>query len=227
MGLLSKALIAGQFKVGTYAARQIIRIEKGGLVISCSDSRYQPDAGVRYEISPDEWFLYTYIFFPVGCAREDAYDEAFLTREVYYDYYAKSGPESPGSMADRKYIYAIFKNDQDTGYRIIESSKAINRGSYWHSAGSTYEGLFINSWGLSSYPTSSSYPVKPFYGAKSIVEAAIYLLADANTLVKVKVSLAELIKESESARPGTIQLCAKLQQLLKACMHTNLYLHDK
>ena len=77
MGLLSRAIVWMQFKLGTYQARQITKIERGGVVIDCADSRYQPSYGIRYELSPDEWFLYSYQFFPRN-HREDFYDENLL-----------------------------------------------------------------------------------------------------------------------------------------------------
>lgn len=225
MGLLARALIAGEFKLGIYKARQITRIERGGLVISCADSRYQPGNGIRYEMSPDEWFLHIYRFFPRYHVLE-AYDEDFLAREVYYDYFAESGLESPRSRNTDSYtrIFAIFKNDHDTGYRLIETSFSESCGSYRESRGSYYSGLHINSWGTSDYrKVDSHHMIKPFEEAKTPADAAIYMLSDAEDFIKVKIDLSELIQDCETS-PGSCQLHTKLTRLLKDCRYQHLYL---
>lgn len=112
MGLLSRAIAWAQFKLGIYHARQITRIERGGLVISCADSRYQPDGGIRHELSPDEWLLFSWRFFPRDY-RKEFYDDEFLLRERYYNYFAKT-------EGSRTNIYSIFKNKHNTGYFIVE-----------------------------------------------------------------------------------------------------------
>lgn len=223
MGLLAKALIAGQFKLGIYKARQITRIERGGLVISCADSHFQPGNGIRYEISPDEWFLNSYLFFPRNCVRE-AYDDSFLAREVYYDYFLESGLGSPRSGDSYTRIFAIFKNDHDTGYRLIETSFSESHGTYRLSTGCYYSGMHISAWGISDYrKTDSSHMIKPFENAKTPVEAAIYMLSEEEDFLKVKIDLSELAQDCENS-PGSCLLHTKLTRLLKDCRHQRLYL---
>lgn len=200
-----------QFKLGIYQARQITRIEKGGFVISCADSRYQPDGGIRHELSPDEWFIFSWRFFPRNHA-EDFYDAELLMRERYYDYFAKTG-------ASRTNIYLIFKNKHSTGYIIVEYF-GENRGRF-------YAGMHINEWGTSDYKTVfASRMVKPIEYARSPVEAAICMLADRDYFKEIKIDLASLHKNCEES-PGSCALHLKLTELLPACKHTDLYLEKQ
>lgn len=225
MGFLAQSLIAGKFKLGIYKARQITRIERGGLVISCTDSRYQAGNGIRYELSPDEWFLYSYKFFPRDYVLE-AYNEDFLTREVYYDFFAETGLEKPRSGDSFTVIYAIFKNDRDTGYRVIETSFSVSRGSYREGTGHFNQGLHISDRGICEYRSvDSRHFIKPFQEARGVVEAASYMLADAEDFTKIKVDLSELTQDCENS-PGSCLLHTKLTRLLKDCKNKHSYPYD-
>lgn len=208
MGALSRFFVATQHKLGIYRARQITRIEKRGIVISCADSRYQPDGGVRHELSPDEWFLFSWRFFPRNY-REEFYDEEFLSRECYYDYFAKSG-------SSRTNVYSIFKNQHDTGYIISEHLSEKNQ--------RFYSGMHINQWGTSDYKTVfESGFVKPIQYARSSREAAICMLADLGDFKKIRIDLDSLQKEG-TENPGSCALHLKLTKLLQDCKYTDLYL---
>lgn len=211
MGILSKAFVTTQFKLGIYQARQITRIEKRGVVISCADSRYQPDGGIRHELSPDEWFLFSWRFFPRNY-RKEFYDEEFLSRECYYDYFAKV-------ERSRINIYSIFKNQHDAGYIITEY--------FSENHGKLYSGMHINQWGTSDYKTMfESRLVKPIQYAKSVEEAAICMLADLDDFEKVRIDLALLHKDCEE-NPGACALHLKLTKLLQECNHTDLFLEKQ
>ncbi|MBZ0095717.1 MAG: hypothetical protein K8H75_10175 [Sulfuricella sp.] len=211
MGVLSRAFVSTQFKLGIYQARQITRIERGGLVISCADSRYQPDGGIRRELSPDEWLLFSWRFFPRDY-RKEFYDEEFLLRERYYDYFVKTGNS-------RTNIYSIYKNQHDTGYIIVEY--------FGENRGRLYSGMHINQWGTSDYKTVfESGLVKPIEYVRSPVEAATCMLADLDDFKKVKIDLASLHKDCEES-PGSCALHLKLTKLLQDCKHTDLYLEKQ
>lgn len=210
MGVLSRAIVATQFKLGIYQARQITRIEKRGVVISSADSRYQPDGGIRHELSPDAWLLFSWRFFPRDY-RKEFYDEEFLSRECYYDYFAPIGRY-------RKYIFSIFKNQHNTGYVITEHIHE-DHGRY-------YSGIHINEWGTSDYKSVfKSGLVKPIRYAKTPAEAAICILADLDDFEKTKIDLSSLRKDCEDS-PGTCALYAKLTKLLQGCKHTDQYLES-
>ena len=212
MGLLSRAIAWGQFKFGICQARQITRIERGGIVISCADSRYQPDGGIRHELSPDEWFIYSWRFFPRYYGQYFCDEESFL-RECYYDYFAKT------RAIQQSNIYSIFKNGHNTGYIIVEHF-GENRGRF-------YSGMHINEWGTNDYKTVfDSGEVKPIEYAKSPVEAAICMLADLDDFKKVKIDLASLQKDCEES-PDSCVLHVKLTKLLQDCKHTDLYLEKQ
>lgn len=210
MGLLSRAIVWMQFKLGTYQARQITKIERGGVVIDCADSRYQPSYGIRYELSPDEWFLYSYQFFPRN-HREDFYDEKFIMRELYYDYYAEWG------SSKRDQGFAIFKKKSFTGYIILETRSGDSQTKY-------YSGIHINLWGVSDYVLRrESGMVKPIFHATTPKEAAICMLADTDDFRKVKINLVSLNKDCNE-NPGSCALHSKLTKLLQDCNHTDLYI---
>lgn len=211
MGLFSRALVGTQFKLGIYQTRQITRIERGGLVISSADSRYQPDGGIRHELSPDEWLLFSWRFFPKDY-REEFYDEEFLSRERYYDYFDKAGRSG-------KNLYSIFKNGHNTGYIIAEYFGGNRR--------TLYSGMHINEWGTSDYKlVFDSGLVKPIEYAKSPIEAAICMLADLDDFRKITIDLDSLHKECEE-NPGPCALHLKLMKLLRNCNHTHLYLEKQ
>ena len=211
MGLLSTTFVATQFKLGIYQARQITRIEKRGILISSADSRYQPDSGIRHELSPDEWLLFSWRFFPRSY-RKEFYDEEFLSRECYYDYFAKSD-------SSRTNIYSIFKSQHSTGYLIIEY--------FSESHGRFYSGMHINQWGTSDYNTMfKNYFVKPIKYARSAVDAAICMLADLDDFKKINLDLTSLQKDCEDD-PGSCELHLKLARLLQDCRHTDLYLEKQ
>lgn len=224
MGLLARAIVWIQFKLGTYKVRQITRIERGGVVIDCADSRYQPSNGIRYELSPDEWFLYSYRFFPRGY-REHSYDEEFTMRELYYDYFAKMGPSRPSFMDTTTQIFAIFKNKHSTGYIILETrSSKPNLHLIGGSRTKFYSGIHINQWGISDYKdTFESGMVKPIYYATSPIEAATCMLADTDDFRKLKIELFSL-NEGCDENPGSCVLHSKLTRLLQDCKYTDLYL---
>lgn len=225
VGLVSKAFLAGQFKLGIYKARQITRIERGGLVISTSDSRYQAGNGIRYELSPDEWFMYSYEFFPRDHVLE-AYNDDFLAREVYYDFFAETGLGKARSGDSFKSIYAIFKNGQDTGYRVIEISTSVSRGSYREGTGRFNFGLHISDRGICEYQSADSRGfIKPFREAMGVVQAATYMLADAEDFTKTKIDLSKLAQDCENS-PGSCVLHTKLTRLLKDCKNKHSYSHD-
>lgn len=212
MGLLARAIVWMQFRLGIYQARQITRIERGGVVISCADSRYQPDGGIRHELSPDEWFIYSWRFFPRYYGQYFR-DEESLLREHYYDYFAKTGALRQSN------IYLIFKNKHSTGYIIVEHFGG-NRGKF-------YSGMHINEWGTSDYKmVFESRRVKPIEYATSPVEAASCMLADLDDFKKIKIDLASLQKECEES-PGSCALHVKLTKLLQDCKHTDLYLEKQ
>lgn len=212
MSVLSRAFVSTQFKLGIYQLRQITRIERGGIVISCADSQYQPDGGIRHELSPDEWFIYSWRFFPRYYGQYFC-DEASLLRECYYDYFAKTGTIRQSN------IFSIFKNRHNTGYIIVEHF-GENRGRF-------YSGMHINEWGTSDYKTVfESGWVKPIDNAKSPVEAAAYMLADLDDFKKVKIDLASLQKDCEES-PESCALHVKLTKLLQDCKHTDLYLEKQ
>lgn len=208
MGILSRAFVATQFKLGIYKTRQITRIEKGGVVISSADSRYQPDGGIRHELSPDAWFLFSWRFFPRNY-RNEFYDEAFLSRELYYDYFAPTG-------RDKEFIYSIFKNQHDTGYIVS---------GYWHADHQIiYSGMHVNEWGTSDYKREfTSGLVKPITYAKTPAESAICMLADLDDFEQTKIDLSSLRKDCED-NPGACALHTKLAQLLPRCRNTDRYL---
>lgn len=209
VGVLSRSFVAMQFKLGIYQARQITRIERGGLVISCSDSRYQPDVGIRHELSPDEWFIYLWRFFPRYSGQYFC-DEESLLRECYYDYFAKTG-----ALRQSK-IYSIFKDKLDTGYIIIQSFDEYQK--------SSYHGIYINQWGTSDYKAvfkndrfnKISYDENLVY-VESLLEAAAYMLADKGNFREVKIDLVSLQSES-------CALHVMLTKLLQKCNHADLYL---
>lgn len=209
-----------QFKIGIYQVRQITRIERGGIVISCADSRYQPDGGIRYELSPDEWLLYSYRFFPRDHRRED-FDEEFLVRERYYDYFAERG----SSKRTKKYIYSIFKNKHNTGYIIVATLfSEQNPNLVGESRTKFYSAIHINEWGASDYKdVFESRMVKPIYYATSEIEAAICLLTDRGDFSKVKIDIASLHKDCDES-PGSCVLYSKLTKLLQDCNYTDLYI---
>lgn len=209
MSVLSRAFVSAQFKLGIYQLRQITRIERGGIVISCSDSRYQPDGGIRHELSPDEWFIYSWCFFPRYSGQYFC-DEESLLHECYYDYFTKT------RSIRQSNIYSIFKNGHNTGYIIVEHF-GENRREF-------YSGMHINSWGTSNYKkVFDSGHVKPIEYTRTPVEAAICMLADLDDFEKVKIDLASLQKDCE-ASPDSCALHVKLTKLLQKCKHTDSYL---
>lgn len=208
MGILSRAFITAQFKLGTYHARQITRVEKGGIVISSTDSQYQPDGGIRHELSPDEWFLLTWHFFPRNHT-EEFYDDEFLSKECYYDYFAQSG-------RNIKNIYLVFKNQHNTGYFITEY--------FGDEHGRSYSCTHINQCGSSDYKrTFKSGLIKPIEYARIATEAAICIFADLDDFEKTKIDLSSLQNDFEGC-PGACALHSKLTKLLQGCKHTDLYL---
>lgn len=211
MGLISRAFVRTQFKLGIYQTRQITRIERGGLVISSADSRYQPNGGIRHELSPDEWLLFSWRFFPMGY-REEFYDEEYLSCERYYDYFEKTGRSGTD-------LYSIFKNGRNTGY-IIKEYFGGNRGKL-------YSGMHINQFGTSDYNTVfNTGSVKPIEYARSPIEAAICMLADLDDFRKVQINLDSLHKDC-GENPGSCALHLKLKKLLRNCKHTDLYLEKQ
>lgn len=225
MDLLARAIVWIQFKLGIYQVRQITRIERGGLVISRADSRHQPDGGIRYELSSDEWFLYSYRFFPRSY--RGVYDEEFLTRERYYDIYANRGP------AEQEWqLFTIFKNGHTTGYFIQEYRHSANPnliGSFHKTR--SYYGIHINQLGTSSYKdTTKNSIVKEIYFAETPMDAAICMLADDGDFEKVKIDLASLKKDCEDESlldsPGSCILHSKLTRLLQDCNHADLYIGE-
>lgn len=214
VSVLSRPFVSTQFKLGIYQLRQITRIEEGGIVISCSDSRYQPDGGIRHELSPDEWFIYSWCFFPRYYGQYSC-DEASLLRECYYDYFAKTRHTRQSN------IYSIFKNGHRTGYIIVEHFGQNHLGE---NRGNFYSGMHINEWGISNYKrVFDSGEVKPIEYTRSPVEAAICMLADHDDFEKAKIDLASLQKDCE-ASPDSYTLHLKLTKLLQKCKHADLYL---
>ena len=209
MSLLTRSLVSTQFKLGVYQLRQITRIERGGVVISGCDSRYQPDGGVRHELTPDEWFIYSWHFFP-RYAGQYFCDEESLLREIYYDYFAKERIHRQSNM------FLIYKNDKSTGYMLTES--------FGDNIGRFYNGMFVNDLGSSTYQTTDDYGmVKPIEYAKNCVEAAACMLSDINGFRKVIIDLDSLKNDCEDS-PEACTLYAKLKKLLPICSHTHLYL---
>lgn len=222
MGLLARAIVWIQFKLGIYQLKAITKIERGGVVISCTDSRYQPGNGIRLELSPNEWFLYSYLYFPRNC-REDAYDEEFITRELYYDIYAKSGPHSQNFRENRD-LFAVFKNGHTTGYIIEESRTYEPGGMSWTSR--RYSCVHINQWGVSWYKTTrKSGSVKPIYFVHDPTTAAICVLADDESFEKVNIDLDSLNKDCENS-PGSCILHSKLTKLLQECNYAGLFMNS-
>lgn len=210
MNLLKKAIVWAQFKLGIYEARQIMKIERGGVVISSTNSRYQPSSGIRYELSPNEWLFYSYLFFPRNYGKR-FYDEEFTTRELYYDYFSEREPHRDVTTV----TYAIFKNRHNTGY-IIQVSYYSNRERFCSAK-------HISSWGFSKYPDTFENYVKPLYFATNEIQAAIYVLADAWDFKKCKVDLPSLIEDC-SKSPGSCLLHSKLIKILQDCKHIDEYI---
>lgn len=228
MGFMSRSIVAGEFKLGILQARQIIRIENGGLVISSSDARYQPGPGIRHEISPDEWFLHTYAFFPRYYPLE-AYERGAIKNKIYYDYFSEEYPVSPRHGDVCRYIYAIFKSGQDTGFRIVEEKRfhylekgSISHDSYRECVGSRYSGLYILNSGISRYRrTTKDHLIKPFEDARHINEAAVYMMSDLE-FESEYIKLGELNNDCKSD-PGSCVLHEQLVAQLSNCRHARKY----
>ena len=210
-----------KFKLGIYQLRQIIRIERGGIIISCADSRYQPSMGIRYELSPDEWFVYSYRFFPMYL-NKDSYDEEFLMRERYYDYYAKRASAGQcHSDGGHTYIFAIFKNGHNTGYIIKEDTHSSSYVNYWHGRqrGSRYSSIFINGFRTGSYKKEwDDGRDGPMLFANSTVWTAICVLADGWGFKKDAIDINSLNNNCDE-NPGSCILHSKLTNLLKDCRY--------
>lgn len=223
MGIMSRLIVAIEFKLGTLKARQIIRVENGGLVISSSDARYQPGPGIRYELTPDDWFLHTYAFFPMGYSL-DAYERGDIKDKVYYDYYSEQHPISPRHGDSHRYIYAIFKSGHDTGYRIVEMRRSESHGGYSEWVDNWYYGLHINEWGISRYKTTTkSYMQKPFKEARHIHEAAIYMMSDLEEFEREYIKL-NVLKSDCERDPGSCVLHDQLAVQLNKCRHASKYI---
>lgn len=222
MDLLARAITWMKFKLGIYQVRQIMRIECGGVVISCSDSRYQPSDGIRYELSPDEWLLYSYYFFPKNYGEASYYDEDFLTHERYYDIYAKSGPARPHNM-----LFEIFKNGSSTGYIIEEhrpSTLYLNQNG--ESQSRYYSCVHISQSGISTYKQwgheLKSGIDKPICFATDVIQAAICVLADLRIRsFKEDIIDIDSLNKNCDENPGSCILHSKLTKLLKECNHSN------
>lgn len=228
MSALARAVCRLKFKLGIYEARQILRVERGGIVISCADSRYQPSEGIRYELSPDEWLLYSYVFFPRGYGEISSYDENFLKHECYYDIYSKSGLARP-----RGRVFEIFKNGKRTGYILHEhcpSSLYLNQNG--ESQSRYYTCIHINQWGTSSYVQwgreLESGMDKPICFATDVIQAAICVLSDLQirSFKEDIINLESLSKDCDE-NPSSCILYAKLTKLLQECSYTDKYIHKQ
>ncbi|MCO6426856.1 hypothetical protein [Nitrosomonas communis] len=203
MGLLSTANVWAQFKLGIYDIRQITRIEKRGVVVSSANYRYQPDGGIRHELTPDEWFLFVWQFFP----RNYSNDEEFVDQECYYDYFSPTGRH-------RSSLYKIFKNGHDTGY--ILDGGGNNRGDHF------YNGSHINQFGISKYESIVEHlNTNPLSNTHPVVYAAVKVLADRNGFKKTKIDLSRLRRDCE-LNSESCALYLKLTKMLKDCRHTQL-----
>lgn len=216
MGLLARATIQIKFKLGIYQVRQIMRIERGGIVID----------GIRYELSPDEWLLYLYRFFPRGYGESSYYDEDFLMHERCYDIYAKRGPARPHNM-----LFEIFEGGHSTGYIIEEhcpSTLYLNQRG--ESQSKYYTCIHINQWGTSSYVQwgheLESGTDKPICFATDVIQAAICVLADLQirSFKEHIINLESLNKDCDE-NPGSCILYSKLSKLLQECNYTDKYMH--
>lgn len=223
MSALARAVCRLKFKLGVYEVRQILRVERGGIVISCADSRYQPSDGTRYELSPDEWLLYSYVFFPRGCGEISSYDENFLKRECYYDIYSKSGLARPRSR-----VFEIFRNENRTGYILQEhcpSSLYLNQNG--ESQSRYYTCIYINDRGISSYKQWGSElrsgVDKPICFATNERDAGTCVLADLSGFEKSVIDIDALNKNSDEDA-GASLLYLKLSELLRDCNFSNEYL---
>ena len=220
MGMLAKAVVSVQFKLGIYYLKQVLKIERGGVVINNTDTKYQPSDGTRYELSPDAWFLYSYWFFPKD---HYGYDEEFLTRELYYDYYAKSGP-----AASAYRYYAIYKNGLSTGYFVKEKEY----GGETHSPVTSrkfFSGFHIYDWGTSVYQNTQNARLRlgQRFERSMPTDAAICLIADVEDFEKVKINLASLKKDCEEEKNSrSCILHSKLTKLLPDCHFADNYIDN-
>lgn len=218
MSILTKIAVLIKFKLGIYELRQIIKIEKSGIVISVADSRYRTDAGVRYELSPDEWFIYSWRFFP-RYAGQIFCDEETFKSELYYDYFAKV---SPYHM--RPDYYAVFKNGHNTGYII---SKHYRENRSWHNPlPYSFMSMHINGSSTSDYTrVFDNNFAKPIQYAENLIEAAICILSDLDGFKQTKIEMSSLLDDCKSS-PESCALHAKLTELLPKCLYTNFYLKN-
>lgn len=202
MGFLSTAKAKAEFGMGVLELRPLVKVGNYGLVISTHSDKYQPDQGVRYEISPDEWLYYTWEFFPKDYLDEEDCRRSPIADNIYFDVHAEYSPVSRLRKRTGMWVYAVFREGHTTGYLLEESY------------GGHFYGLHINRSGIRRFVPESL--LNLFTDATDRRAAATYMMSNLDRFQEEVIDLSKL--ETDCADyPGHCYLRDEMQRILSKC----------
>lgn len=209
MGLINRSFARLKFASGYLEVRKITKIERGSIVID----------GLRYELSPNEWFLCLYLFFPTHCG-ERLYTKSFCKAEICYDYFHEDNcvRHKGYGLTHSKSYYSIFNHGKQTGY-IIEERRSDKTNIY--NMSSAFSIYIIPDRGNAYRYNYNRLEDALYDGTYSIYnnflrEATIWAYGDPQHFEKIEVDLKNL-ESLAKENLGTHILYEKLIKLLPKC----------